>query len=160
MTYYKTVDIKKELPKESGVYFTDKGMSAFGVESGVFSWKYNSGGKPTIWLKPIPQPDSVNWDELEKEAEKYMFPDGFKYSEGFVSGCRSMLIWIKQKLEGKSLGVDKGFIDYVKKERSEFELSIHGDWMSFSPEERVKMEDLLIAYDQMTDKLNQFLTKP
>lgn len=51
--------------------------------------------------------------------------------------------------------IDKKFIEYVIKERREFELSIHGDWMSFSKEERVNMENLLIAYDQMLDKLKE-----
>jgi hypothetical protein len=51
--------------------------------------------------------------------------------------------------------LEPGFIKFVKKERRDFSRAEHELWLSRSPKERVAIENLLIAYDQMVERLEQ-----
>lgn len=51
--------------------------------------------------------------------------------------------------------IDKGFIDYCSEERATFAGKLAIDWFSFTVKERVAVESLLVAYDQMLEKLKE-----
>lgn len=153
-----------ELPDKDGEYICrDIDTQSDVSEIQLYNFKNGSFDNgidtvfPVWWLKPIDEP-TINWDELEKELEKIYEKDESKsdFGSDFNSGLDVAFDWLKSKLEGKSLGdgYSSTFLKYINGERKAFENSIKEDWVNkFSVNERVKMENLLIAYDQMVLKL-------
>jgi glucose-6-phosphate isomerase len=50
----------------------------------------------------------------------------------------------------------ESFEDYIKNERESFEAAIRNTWYFYNLQERGAIENLLIAYDQMAEKLEAY----
>jgi hypothetical protein len=53
---------------------------------------------------------------------------------------------------------EETFLEYVKKERQNFTKAMSELWLAHNPQERVAIENLLIAYDQMVEREERIIS--
>lgn len=98
--------------------------------------------------------------KLREKAEKDIYDNRANVtynSEADLLECAvyDLKAIVKSKDSSPIEGTDADFLEYINAERKNISIELNEDWLKHTPKERVAIENLLIAYDQMADKIEQ-----
>lgn len=176
-TYYKVIKCSQELPTKKGWYFviTKIGQSHIcDWNGGYWNTKNVQVADIVSWLQPIEHIEPnierkdygkmLDWEKIKnshfhwytRASNTALADEHFNWFKEFI--CNKLNNWPpKTELKDKAFWdwAERGFIVYTKQQREAFTESIFGMFhQEITKEQRVKIENLLIAYDQMVDKLS------